>query len=267
MRIYREHYWGYSLLFFLSASNDCHPNYINYLLSKHTLSIKAINDIAREISSQKKLDYDQSYIESLYQQYQRKVEFESDTIRQLKMELTGKSLLLLGPGKSLDTKRDQIHAYIEEKNPIVISVNCIPLDYRLDYVFIGNSKRYNMLFQFFKELRDNTKIIATSNISSVKRPFDYIFNYSSLRDDNCIIEDNAFIMMLKALLLLEIDNVTLAGFDGFSEQTIENYYDEYMDFSTDYDKLKLINETVQKSVQEFRPKLKIDFLTESCYEK
>ncbi len=49
MRIYREHYWGYSLLFFLAAANDCHPNYINFLRDKGTLSIKAINDIAGEI--------------------------------------------------------------------------------------------------------------------------------------------------------------------------------------------------------------------------
>ncbi len=267
MRIYKEHYWGYSLLFFLSASNDCHPNYINYLLGKHTLSIKAINDIAREIVVEKKLDYDQNYIESLYQQYQKKIAFESDTIQQLKTELADKKLLLLGPGRSLNIKKDEIQNYIKENQPIVISVNCIPFEYHLDYVFIGNAKRYNMLFQFFKNLEDTCKIIATSNISSVNKPFDYIFNYSTLRDDNYIIEDNAFIMVLKALILLGVNGVTLAGFDGFSEQNMENYYDEYMDFFADYEQLKMVNKTVKESVQAFRSQINIEFLTESCYEK
>ena len=74
-------------------------------------------------------------------------------------------------------------------------------------------------------------------------------------------------MVLKALILLGVNGVTLAGFDGFSEQNMENYYDEYMDFFADYEQLKMVNKTVKESEQAFRSQINIEFLTESCYEK
>ena len=38
MPIYRQHYWGYSLKYYLAASNDCHPDYVKHLTEKRTLS-------------------------------------------------------------------------------------------------------------------------------------------------------------------------------------------------------------------------------------
>ena len=35
--IFAEHYWGYSLPFYLSARYNCHPNYAGYFADKNTL--------------------------------------------------------------------------------------------------------------------------------------------------------------------------------------------------------------------------------------
>lgn len=45
--IYEKKRWGYNLLFYLAASNDCHPNYIEYLLSKKTLSVSAVKQFGK----------------------------------------------------------------------------------------------------------------------------------------------------------------------------------------------------------------------------
>ena len=266
MRIYKEHYWGYSLLFFLSAANDCHPNYIHYLLDKGTLSVKAINDIAREIEKPKKLDYDKSYIEQLYRSYQQKTVFESETLSGLRRELGGRPILLLGPGKSLATREAEIRDYTLRTAPTVIAVNCVPDRIPADYVFISNSKRYSMLYQFFRRLEGRCRIIATSNISDIDRPFDYVFSYEALLDEDPVIEDNALIMLLKALKSCGVGKATLAGFDGFSPRKEENYYDEYMQNSADYDRLQAVNEAVKAKLKALGGEIAVEFLTPSLYE-
>ena len=42
--LYNKYHWGYALKPFIAASNDCHPNYVSYLLDKKTLSVKSINE-------------------------------------------------------------------------------------------------------------------------------------------------------------------------------------------------------------------------------
>ena len=37
MQFYQPSTWGYNLFFYLAASNDCHPNYVAFLMNKKTL--------------------------------------------------------------------------------------------------------------------------------------------------------------------------------------------------------------------------------------
>lgn len=60
--------WGYSLMYFISALNACHPNYVSFLRDKN-LPCSQINDILKTISKDKKLQFDKSYIEDLYSQF------------------------------------------------------------------------------------------------------------------------------------------------------------------------------------------------------
>ena len=266
MKIYKDKCWGYSLLFFLSASNECHPNYINYLLNKHNLSIKSINDISKNIRSEKKLDYDQAYIEDMYKQYQEKTIFESNTIQQMRYELADRKILLIGPGSSLIYEKDKIKNFINKNHPVIISVNCVPDEFTIDYAFFGNAKRYSMMFHALKGLK-KCKLIATSNISSVDEPFEYVFSYDSLTDDNPDIQDNAFIMVLNAMIKVGVKSVSLAGFDGFIEKNDQNYYDDYMDITADYNRLKAVNQALKARLREMGNDILLEFLTDSLYKE
>ena len=46
--------WGYNSAYFLSAANNCHPNYSSYLMAKHSLSMPAIGSILKQIPQKEK---------------------------------------------------------------------------------------------------------------------------------------------------------------------------------------------------------------------
>lgn len=58
---YRTPPWGYNMLYFLAASNGCHPNYVQYYLDTKKLSIRAIHDLLSGMSEEKKLVFDEEY--------------------------------------------------------------------------------------------------------------------------------------------------------------------------------------------------------------
>ena len=53
--------WGYSMPYYLSAVNHCHPNYAKFLAEKNITSVETINDILKSIPEDKKAIYD-SYL-------------------------------------------------------------------------------------------------------------------------------------------------------------------------------------------------------------
>ncbi len=132
-----------------------------------------------------------------------------------------------------------------------------------DFIFLSNSKRYGSLYNELH--RNNTKVIATSNITSSSRPFDYILNYESFLDINPVIVDNALAIVLNLLNRALPNRIILAGFDGFSEKVSENYYDEYMEWSADYKRLILVNEALKNKISCMLTSLEITFITPSLY--
>ena len=265
MRIYRQHYWGYSLLFYIAASNDCHPNYVNYLLEKRTMSIKSINDTLKLIPKENKLNYDRELIEEIYTKIQAKVRYGAKPLESLANALREKDILLIAPGRSINTNKEEIKAYIIEKKPTIISVNFVSEVYKADYVFISNAKRY---INVRKALNANhASVIATSNITPIGREFDYVFNYGDLLGQQDLIEDNALLMLLKALLKIDIKRVSLAGFDGFDIDPSKNYCDLSLDLSSSPERLIKVNNLISLSIKDFKNQIKLEFLTPSVYEK
>lgn len=58
--------WGYSVPYYLSATNHCHPNYAKYLTDKQTASVEVINKLLKLIPKHKKSNYDADIIEQIY---------------------------------------------------------------------------------------------------------------------------------------------------------------------------------------------------------
>lgn len=265
--IRKEVQWGYSFKFFVSASNDCHPNYVSYLMDKKKLSAKSINEILEQIEPEKKLNYDKNYIEELYVAFQKKECDDASDRAKLTYRFKGKQVLLLGPGKSVTDSCDKIRSYQKEHRTITVAVNYIPENIAIDYLFISNAKRYVQLSAKLNMLQDKPALIATSNVTSTGEGFAYNLNYSSLLDEEAMIVDNPMIMFMKLLKELHIDGLALAGFDGYVESESANYVNPNMEHSFSHEKACDINRDVVTSIARLAPDYAYLYLTDSLYQE
>jgi len=262
--LYNKYHWGYSMKAFIAASNDCHPNYVGYLLDKKTLSVKSINEILGMLEGDKKLLYDKDYAEQMYIDYQKSDYDDDNVYSQLTGLFTGKDILVLGPGSTMKTESDKINAYIAGRRPYVISINNIPAEYNIDCMFITNSKRYNRQVTAITEKAGKITIIATSNLTRTNGSFDYKLDYESLIDRNAVFMDNSLIMLLKVLIKAGVKHVALAGFDGYSSNA-DNYYSSQMEYDFAKRMGQEINDYVNKMLPELEKRINIGFITSTLY--
>lgn len=262
MNVYKEHYWGYRYNFYISAMQNCHPNYVSYLLDKKTLTVSAVNEILSAIPEHKKLLYDGEYINEAYTEYQIRSIDDHTCLDELRSSLSDSTVLLIGPGRSIVDEKNKIDDVLKDRNPSIISINFSPSSIGSDYVFVSNSKRYSKLADFEQGCIED-KLILTSNIT----PFDiipkYTVNYQGLLDKADDMSDNALLLCIKLLIKLNVKKVLLAGFDGFSAG--QDYYDVSYSFGTDRYKTD-INEKISKGIQLFRKFIGIEFVTSSLYD-
>jgi 4-hydroxy 2-oxovalerate aldolase len=260
VNFYQSATWGYNVFYYLAASNDCHPSYVSYLMDKKTLSVKSINEILGCLQGEKKLLYDKNYIEELYVNYQiNEINDDADTAR-LKEALAGKDILVLGPGASIKKQKKEIAEYIEERKPVVISINFASDNFRPDYIFLSNSKRYVQLAT--KLSRESYSVIATSNVTGTSpEAFDYVLNFSSLMDADAEFIDNSLAMMLKALIRFDCKKVTLAGFDGYSARRT-NFFASGMEYDFIKKKADDLNAYMTAFLESVKDKILITKMTD-----
>ena len=264
MQFYTPATWGYNLFFYLAASNDCHPSYVKQLMNKKTLSIHQVNELLGRLEGEKKLLYDADYMEQLYLEYQDKNINDTEDAERLKKELAGHSVLIVGPGKTMFSEQDCVQQFVHDKKPVVIAINYVPEKIVPDYVFLSNSKRYIQVATALS--KGECKEIATSNITSAGKPFDFIINVSDLLDRESRFIDNSLMMLLKTMMRVGITNVTLAGFDGYSG-TDQNYFDEGKEYDFARKQAEYLNGYMSDFLVKNAGQLRINFLTTTKYLK
>jgi 4-hydroxy 2-oxovalerate aldolase len=263
--IFKQTPWGYSMKFFIAASNDCHPEYVSYLLAKKTLSVKSINEILKGLKGEAKLLYNKAYIEQLYIDYQENKCHDKADYEALSAELKGKKLLVIGPGASIKNESERIITYINENNPVIIAINFIPNGLDVSYLFLTNSKRYVQQATAINELGNGIKIIATSNVTKSAGAFDYNLDYETLIDREAVFIDNSFLMLLKVLIKSGIKNVALAGFDGYSQDRETNYYSSKMEYDFAKRQGDEINANVNQVLPVLEKEINLEFITNTVY--
>lgn len=248
---YHKNYWGYSLPNYLSAKHNAHPNYASFLADKNTLTFENIDEIFEMLSEDKKYQYDQEYIEDIYQKYMQRSTNQEKRNDSLKKIIKGKEIVLIAPGKSSVEEKDVILKVLDK---IKISINFDYTYYPVDYIFVSNIRR-------FKELNNvsKTKSIVTSNI-----PYDNVFfqiSYKNLINSEEFVKDNAGLMAIKFLINYGAKCIYLVGFDGYSHDTNDNYGDSKMQLVAKNAILDKMNEGMNKCLHEFKKEIEIVFLT------
>ena len=263
MQFFTSPTWGYNMFYFLAASNDCHPSYVSYLTDKQTLSVKSIYDILGKLEGEKKLLFDQKYIEALYYDYQKNEVNDEKDMAALRAQLKGKKLLIVGPGKTVHSQSEIIKDFITKEAPTVISINRIPCNVTPDYIFLSNAKRYVQLATRLSQ--EKHTIIATSNVTATtENAFSFVLNYSTLIDTKTEIIDNSLAMLLRVLNAFGVREVTLAGFDGYSPRRT-NYYESELEYDFVRKKAEYLNTYMTDFLKEIGKTMRVQFLTETRY--
>ena len=256
--IYETRFWGYSLPLYLSASNGAHPNYAIYLAKKDTLSEKSFNELLKSIPEPDRHNFSKDKAEKYYAEYMENYVDDSETISSLKNAFEGRNILVLAPGASLKKCQDSINRYIKENTPVVVSLNFIPDDYKVDYIFSSNMRRYAHI----QDMNGVSKII-TSNIRDAKN-YDYILNFSSYSNENSSIIDNSGLMLFKALLSIGKKKIAVAGMDGYTVSESDNYYNLAFEYS--FPDMVERNNLIRSEINKINDVMKIDFITPSKYQ-
>lgn len=251
---YQKRQWGYSLPNYLSAKYKVHPNYARYLDEKNTLTIENMNDIFFTIHDEKRYVFDEEYIEELYIKFMKSGSIYEENLEKLKRILFSKKVLIIAPGKSSLLEKETILNFIEQNDALVICVNFEYAEYDSDFIFLSNLRRFKAI-----KTEKLNKCIVTSNIPSV----DVFFRvrYEGLLNDEKEVRDNASLMLIALLVKLNVQKIWIAGLDGYSGVSSDNYVDESMNFPVNIDKFRKKNSELESVLNCFSKEIEIEFVT------
>ncbi|MGN0429779.1 MAG: hypothetical protein ACI4E2_06950, partial [Acetatifactor sp.] len=260
-QLHGEYRWGYAPEYYLSAINGCSPTYASYFYDKHMLPIENVNELLGRMKEEKKISFDADYAEKLYRKYnEEKVVDDSAFVQQFAKEIGGRDVLLVAPGKSIEFNDHIIKENLLNKKEIFSVGLNILRDYDFNYVMVTRADVY-------EKLAEKKDIIITSNVRKIGRRMTNVLNYANWIVDNNKIYDSSFVIMMNLLETCNVKRVFLAGFDGFSNNINENYYDPYLRHPLKENQVEEYNRFYKDFVMGFRKKgMEINFLTKSKYE-
>lgn len=264
LNIQAEYTWGYSVPYYISAVNNCHPNYATYLMNLQTVNVSDIEKVIAMIPKEECPVFNKACIERLYKEYQSHTVDDKEVVKKLKEIFKNKKILILAPGRTLVAESDKIRKYIEDENAYVISINFVSEDYPTDTVFISNLKRFDLMDFNVDEQKD---LIITSNIDVECTREAYKINYSDYLCSDSRIADNSGMMLISLLRKCNVESVALAGFDGFKASRLENYFERGLNVNVETDTLLMKNTLISEQIALFRKDMDIEFITTSQYAK
>ena len=251
---HQRNFWGFTLPNYLSAVHNVHPNYAAYLDDKKTLTVKEMNEIFRLMEEEKKVSFDRNYIEELYLRYMETGRAHQERRAELQETLRGKRVLLIAPGKSSGDEKEKIIALMEQEDVLSISVNFEYPHAPADYIFVSNLRR-------FRDLDEESygRCIVTSNVGEDRVYLQTPYQELLTREE--AVRDNAGLMAIGVLMGLGVEEVYLAGFDGYSYQADANYASRDLVLVTKKSLVDAMNRGMQTVMAMYAEKIKLHFVT------
>ena len=256
--IFAKQFWGYSLPFYLSSIHNCHPNYALFFTEKNTLTVKSIHELLSRISDEDKIGFSKEKAAKYYNSYMDNYVDDKEEVKTLQKEIGNRPILILAPGKSISSQKDLVLSFIKKSKPIVFGVNRSSDNYHYNYLFVTNEKR------LVDKPQNVEKFIKTSNLHKILSDTIQV-NYTSYLAENPVVCDNPTLMLLNLLASIGIHEVTIAGFDGFSSNPEENYFQQGLSMGSSIESKVEKNKLVSEAVQALKKKIVIRFLTDSIY--
>ena len=167
---------------------------------------------------------------------------------------------MIAPGKTLVSYHDKIKQFIAQKHPVIVSINSYLESFHSDFIFVSNLKR---LYQLDSE-KLQIPVILTSNLPNIIKNRVYV-GYSSLCDRNHEEVDNSGMMLIRLMEKIGLKQVYIAGYDGFSKDAKDNYFDETMINSVEPGHVKKKNDSIVRQLKKVMKNINIITLTPSKY--
>lgn len=259
-QLHSEFYWGYAPEYYLSAANQCTPSYASHFYNKHMLPIDQVGELLGMIAPEKKISFDKNYAEEIYRKY-NEIKSVDDTavVEELKKRFVGKRILLVAPGKSIITASETISKIEAAEDVISIGLNTIRSSN--DYLLTTRQDIYE------NALVEGNNIIVCSNVSKGGRGNVIILNYANWIEVDERTHDSSTVIALNLLKACGVKEILLAGFDGFSININDNYYDSNMRRPVTIEQVERRNNYYKNLIQRVKKDgIKIVFVTPSKYE-
>ena len=214
------------------------------------------------IAEEKKISFDKEYAEELWRNYNESKQVDdSNVVSEMKTVFSGKKVLLVGPGKTVASNKEKINELICKDDVISIGLNLTD-DFDVDYLFASRQEVYDMAVEASKA------IITTSNVSKGARGNIKVLNYKNwIEISDGRTHDSSSVIMLNLLKECDVEEILLAGFDGFAVNINENYSDPDLRRPVTVEQVERRNAYYKKFISNIASSgVKVEFVTPSKYE-
>lgn len=200
--IYSKNFWGYSLPFYLSASNHCHPNYASYFAERGTLDISAFNEVLSSIPNEDKPIFSVEMAQEIYVNYLCRNRLDdSATIETISKKCSEKHIFIIA-ANSINERQLELIKNTDNKLIFSLEKNICCNQIKIDYRFICSARNFDSDV--------TTQRIVTSNISDTVAN-DFVVDFSSCMPDSIEIADNELLLCIKLLLRSGCKKITVIG--------------------------------------------------------
>ncbi len=260
-QLHDEFYWGYAPEYYLSSANHCTPSYASYFFNKQMLPINQVGELLGMLAEEKKISFDKAYAEQMYLEYNKsKTVDDTAEVADIKSQIAGRKVLLVAPGRSVGTVMDKIKAEAESNDIFAVALNN-DFEIGFDYILTTRKEAYD------KAVSDGKNVIVPSNISKGGRGNVKVLDYSKWIEVDEQTHDSATVIVLNLLRKCDVKEIMLAGFDGFSVDINENYFDASMRHPYNAEEAQKRNEYHKKFFGKIKEEgIKLEFITPSKYE-
>lgn len=135
------------------------------------------------------------------------------------------------------------------------------LNIEFDYYLTTREDVYNQL------VAERKNVIVPSNISKGSRGNVKILNYANWIEVDERTHDSSSVIAMNLLKACDVREILLAGFDGFSININENYYDPNMRHPVNFEQVERSNAYYKGFIDRIRKSgIRVVFVTPSLYE-
>lgn len=260
--------WGYSTEYFIAGVYGAHVNNVSYLTKKNCIKSKEICQILDGMEINKKKRYDYDLLDHLFTENVQHDVDDSNAMKNLAAAMTNKKILILVPGRSLKLEKDRVKKYISENAPVVIGVNFISDEFKMDYIYFNNINRY-LYWSNNDELYQYKRILGSNIKRKAQDTGEYIFSIGRVLSQGDYA-DNSTLMLLRLMDCFDVYNICLAGFDGYSRiQDGANYILPELELDNVYFEPEKRNHEIERVLSKHmkmrKKRTPISFITESKF--